>query len=248
MKKITLIYLLIQTMFTATLFGQDTLKAVHNKWLTELNVNLFQGQITLNNAINQVKVRYMLSNNQALRIGFIFSSNKKTDDSEQVYGTSPYKENEDLSTSFLGINAGFEKHFTGTKRLTPYIGAELSIGKKWSKSEIETNTLKTTIDGAWRQVQYYSSGNYYYYSTTYSERAYFSYGLNIVTGFDFYMAKNLFVGYEVMFGYQHIKYDNVDVTYSGTDSSNQTAAPNYKSKESSFGPKVLNGIRIGYVF
>jgi hypothetical protein len=149
----------------------------------------------------------------------------------------------------IGINIGFEKHLPGTKRLSPYIGAELTAGYKWSKDVMETSDLTTTIKGAWQQYQYVQTTNGDYYTTINNgERGYISYGLNLVTGFDFYMAKHLFIGYEMEFGFIKQNYSNIDITYSGSTSSSTTPSPDYNDKEFSFGPRIINGIRIGFVF
>lgn len=228
-------------------YGQDTLKASNRNFLTELNVNLFQGQLTLNNAINQIKFRYMISNLSAVRLGFTVNSRRVINNAESVYGTNPYKDDEKQTTTMVGINLGFERHFAGTRRLSPYIGGEISFAYKWSKDVIDNISSTTTIDGAWQQTQVVQTTNGSYYITSNnSERGYLSYGLNIVTGFDFYMAKNLFIGYEMQFGFTNKDYSNIDITTTGTTS---TSTPtNYDNKEFFVGPNIINGIRIGYVF
>jgi len=230
-------------------YGQDTLKATYGNFSTELNVNLFQGQLTLNNALNQIKFRYMLPNSYAIRLGFTADSRKVVNNAENVYGTNPTKNNETMTTTMIGINFGFEKHFAGTKRLSPYIGGELAIGYKWSKDVDETSTLTTTIKGAWQEYQIIQTSNGSYSYTSYSgERGFFSYGLNFVTGFDFYIAKHLFIGYEMEFGFTQKNYSNIDITYSGSSSPTNSPSTDYDDREFSFGPKIINGIRIGYVF
>ena len=250
MKKKTIIFTVILAIAIMQAgYGQDTLKATYRNFLTELNVNLFQGQLTLNNALNQIKFRYMITGANALRLGVSTDSRRVVNNAENVYGTSPSKDDETMTTTMIGINFGFEKHFTGTKRLSPYIGGELTVGYKWSKDVNETNTLTTTIKGAWQQYQIIQTSNGSYSYTSYSgERGFFSYGLNLVTGFDFYMANHLFIGYELEFGFIQKNYSNIDVTYSGSSSSSYSPSPDYNNKEFSFGPRIINGIRIGYVF
>jgi hypothetical protein len=228
-------------------YGQDSIKANYRDFLTELNVNLFQGELSLSNALKQVKFRYMYTQNSALRLGIIVDTKKLVDDAENVYGTNPYKNKDTRTSTLIGLNFGLEKHFPGTKRLSPYIGGELSLGYKWSKEEYETNGLKTTIKGAWQQYQTVQNSNgSYTYQTSTGERGFFSYGLNFVTGFDFYMAKHLFIGYELEFGLTNKKYSDIDISYSG--SSSTSSSTNYDSREFSLGPRIINGIRIGYVF
>jgi hypothetical protein len=250
MKKIAILATIILTVVSITKsYGQDTLKASNRNFLTELNVNLFQGQISLNSAINQIKLRYMTSDYSAYRMGITIDSKRFADNDESVYGTNPTKDKETKTSTLLAVSFGKEKHFAGSKRLSPYIGFELTLGYKWSKHEIETTSGTTTYDGAWRESQYVQYNNGYntgYYSiSSFAERGYFSYGLNIVTGFDFYVAKHLFIGYEIEFGYNHKDYTKIDITSTSGSTSDPT---DYSSKESSFGARVINGIRIGYVF
>jgi hypothetical protein len=254
MKKKAIYFILVLTLTVKlNISAQDSLKANYRNCLTELNVNLFQGQLSLNNALNQVKFRYMFAPGLALRIAVSGESKKTIHNTENIYGTNPSKNNIKGTSTMVGVNFGIEKHFRGTKRLSPYIGGELAIGYKWSKYVIETNTLTTTIDGAWQQYQYVQTSNGTYpYLTNDGERGFLSYGLNFVTGFDFYIAKHLFIGYELEFGFTNKKYSNIDVAYSSTTTTNNnntnTPSPDYYDREFSLGPKIINGIRVGFVF
>ncbi len=222
----------------------DSIKATRGKVTTELNVNLFQGNLNLNNALQQIKVRYFLSDNLALRVGFNFNSSKNDSDVSNAYGTNPYKYQSNRTTSTFSLNTGIEKHFRGTKRLSPYVGAELSIVSKSSSQEYGDATFTTKIDGAW-QV----GGNNGLYS--YDERAYFRYGMNLICGFDYYFAKNFYVGYEFLFQFNKTKYKDIDVTYTSTQTQNPstpTPTPKYKDSDSFVGPTLINGIRLGFIF
>ena len=230
-------------------FGQDTLKAVYHEFSTELNVNLFQGQLTFNNALNQIKVRYMLSDDYALRLGVTAESEHVVNNQDLVYGTNPIMDNEKGSSTAIGLNFGIEKHFKGTKRLSPYIGAELALGYRWTSYEIDQQDLTTNISGSWEQITLVQQSNgYYSEDVSYPNRGYFSFGLNLVTGFDYYFAKHMFIGYEFEFGFTQQNYTDINVTYSGSDSQNQSPSPTVSTKNFSFGPSIINGIRIGYIF
>jgi len=142
------------------------------------------------------------------------------------------------------LNIGSEKHFKGTKRISPYIGWELGFGYKRSKQEKKENDNKRTVKGAWEEI-YYSNQYPDYSYTKFVERGYWSVGANFVFGFDFYLAKDFYIGYEALWGLDYIKYSDVDIT----DSSNKLQNyPNYDDSSWRFGPKLINGIRIGYLF
>lgn len=242
MKRIAIIAILVMFSVFSTSYGQDSIKAAHRNFLTELNVNLFQGQLSLNNALNQVKFRYFTSDRSALRIGFTVDAKKLVDDASNVYGTNPTNYSDTRTSTLIGINFGIEHHFRGTKRLSPYIGGELTFGIKSSKHVKENSGLTTTIKGAWQTTEYYSSG--YSYSAYTAERAFVSYGLNMIMGFDFYVARKLFIGYEMQFGFTRKSFSDLEITGSGSTST----TPDYDSSEFSFGPRIINGIRVGYVF
>jgi len=219
--------------------SQDTLKTSAHSWTTEVNVNPLQGQFSLNNAVNQIKVRYFISDKMAYRMAFSINNTKKDDGQTSFYGTNPVDNSDVKSTTSGGLNLGLEKHFAGTRRLSPYLGCELALGFKTANETIETKELITDIKGAWQ------TGSY-----TFTERGYKSAGVNIVTGFDFYIAKHFFFGYEMLLGLNYIKYDDLVKTLtSKTDQlPGSNTYPDQTSSETTIGPRIINGIRLGYTF
>lgn len=130
----------------------DSLKATKRSFTTELNVNPFKGELSLNNSLNQVKFRFFPSSRSALRMGLMASTLRDNIDNSSPYGTNPTKHVEVRKSTTLGLNLGFEKHLAGTKRLSPYLGAEAAFEIKTSSNEITTLNSVTQIDGAWREV------------------------------------------------------------------------------------------------
>jgi hypothetical protein len=229
------------TILTHVSFGQDSLKAQTGSWATELNINPFNGgELSLNNALNQIKVRRFLSNNTVLRLGVTLSSKREKSETSYPYGTYPYSTLSKRSTSTVGLNLGFEKHLQGTKRLSPYWGAEFAIALKSSKQTFDDNGSEGTIKNAWQTVTY--SGGYG--TITYSEVGYFKYGINLIAGFDFYVARNLFVGYELAFSISKTAYKDIEITnmYNSSDD------PDTEDTNTDIGPTLINGVRIGFVF
>ncbi|MDP4210697.1 MAG: hypothetical protein Q8928_17955 [Bacteroidota bacterium] len=240
MKKSAIVF----TMFLAFIvvsksYGQDSIKANYRDFLTELNVNLFQGELSLSNALKEVKGRYMFEKDKALRGGLIIDSKRETGE-ELTMSKKKYTR----TSTLIGFSVGIEKHFPGTKRLSPYIGCDLFVANKWTK-EKDTfyGSTAATINGAWEETQIVSTtGMLSTTTTTYAERGYFSWGVNFISGFDFYIAKHLFVGYEVEFGLTGKQYSKIEES----GSYKNTISP--ESNEFSIGPRIVNGIRIGYVF
>jgi hypothetical protein len=228
--------------------AQDTLKAMRKNFSTELNINPFQGSLNFNNALQQIKVRYFLSNNMALRLALNASSKKNDNEVSSPPGTNSFTNSTVRKTSTIGLSAGIEKHFKGTKRLSPYIGGELAFSTKSSTQTIKnstqngtlTSTVETKIDGAWLPSNYNNGIDY-------QERAYTKYGVNLLSGFDFYIAKNFYFGYEFTFQFNLTKYNDIDITTKGfTDP--QPPSDHYDDKDLFIGPNLLNGIRLGFVF
>jgi hypothetical protein len=144
-----------------------------------------------------------------------------------------------------------EKHFTGTRRLSPYLGAEVIFAKKAASHDITTSTTSTKIEGAWRQQSYGGNPNYPVSLSGYGERAYLRYGANLVAGFDFYMAKHYYFGYEITFGFSSTKYRDIDTSTiytSGTYIPSENIEIDYDDQSFSIGPNLINGIRLGYAF
>jgi hypothetical protein len=216
-------------------------------WGTELNFNPFDGSLSLNNAAGQIKVRRFLKNDIALRASIAIVAKNENSTTKLVYGQVPY-DGSDKKHSFLtSINLGAEKHFNNEKRLSPYLGFEVGVGFKVSKQELGYNSTKKTVEGAWEYQYLYYNGQYYNTELGYEERGFTSTNANLFTGFDFYMADNFYFGYELGFGFEFIKYSKISITkdieYPGSD-----LLPDLDTKNWSIGPRLVNGIRLGYNF
>lgn len=110
--------------------GAQVLKPQAGNVSTELNINPFNGSISLNNSFNQLKFRFFTAPNFALRLGVNANQSSSTNENSNPYGTNSYVYEETRSTTTFGLNMGIEKHFAGTRRLSPYIGADLAIVNK----------------------------------------------------------------------------------------------------------------------
>ncbi|MCJ0742703.1 autotransporter domain-containing protein [Pedobacter montanisoli] len=253
MKKLFLCIALAIVTFCANAQESQTaettdLKPVKGSFSTELNFNPFKGNLSFNNVLNQVKGRYFIDSQLALRLGF----NVNTLDSNSNYGNpygaqASYNSDKRSSTSF-GLNIGIEKHFKGTKRLSPYVGLDVTWGTKSAKQESNNGSYATSVKNGWLEIVYYQIGTSlpYYTTTSVVQGAYNRFGITAVAGFDFYMAKNFFLGYEFNLGYSKINYKTPEVKVTGQN----VPAPNYYSSNSisKFGTSLVNGIRVGYVF
>lgn len=238
--------------------AQDSLKLRMGKFATELNINLLEGKISLNNSINQIKIRYFLSDYKSLRFGFKVDYLKDYSNEENTYDVTPSKSEVTKNKFGVSVNFGYEKHFKGTERLSPYIGFDLSFADSWLKHEDKTDEYTDTYKQVWftrecvqiYEPPYYTTRCYY----VVNDRASIKVGCDFITGFDFFISKNLFIGYEFNYGikftdYKEAEYER-ELRYATTPESDGTnlVPDENDAKEFSFQPSLVNGIRLGYVF
>jgi hypothetical protein len=229
---------------------QQSFKPTTGSIVTELNFNPFKGNLSLNNSLNQIKVRYFISPDIALRLGFNASKKDSTANFNNPYGTQSVFINNERESTLIGFNFGVEKHFKGTRRLSPYVAADFSISSKSSSQEIKDNGSSTSIKNGWLENIYIPNSSNYY--SQLQENAYTRYGLNLIAGFDFYVAKDFFIGYEFNFNLSKTEYKNIEVTSTGQNPNTGQPNNNFndtgKKSASTFGPTLINGVRVGYSF
>lgn len=230
----------------SSLSDTTSFKPTKGTLTTELNFNPFKGNLSLNNALNQIKARYFVADDVALRLGFGIDLIDSAVNYGNPYGTQSYFNSSDRKRTGVDINIGIEKHFPGTKRLSPYVGIDLSWGKRSSKQHISTSAYEMNIKNGWMDIVYIANGSYNYSSTQIVQNAYTRFGAYAFAGFDFYLAKNLFLGYEFNLGYLKTDYKTPDVTVTGQNPNIGTYVSNNSTK--SFKSSVINGIRLGYSF
>lgn len=227
-----------------------SLKPAARSFATELNFNPFNGNLSLNNSLNQIKFRLFTRPEFAWRFGFNVSTDGSLVDNNQPYGPNAYRYKDDKSSTTISLSVGAEKHLPGTRRLSPYVGFDLQWSNKSMKQEVIEGQTRIEIEGAWFQTVYNNNGSS---STTMTDNGYGRIGAAILTGFDFYMAKNFFVGYELSFGYEHTRYKKVEYNafYPGNQpnngNTNNMNDADMKNTKTTFGPRLMNGIRLGYV-
>ncbi len=200
--------------------------------------------------LTYIRYRKFLSETTAFRLGIGVSfSSKKADsvfNSNITAGStvsSGYKKTE------LGwnIRPGFEKHFEGTNRLSPYMGFELDIAGQSSK---EITPTGLDAGGTTDEFVIQTDKNK-------NKGGFFRLGANVVAGFDCYITKHLYLGTEFGFGFQMVNYSDhkMTTTYPSTypavvppavDPGNPD--PSSQGKEMNIGPNFNSAIRLGYIF
>jgi hypothetical protein len=181
--------------------------------------------------INNIRFRYFIDPDFALRIGLHVFSNS-TDDPDGV--TDPALEIQnivglnvnsyELKEFEFGINFGFEKHWQGTDRLSPYWGLEAGfLTYSYTETVEFDDGAGGTVDGE------VSSGET-------------AIGLNAVLGVDYYFAKKFYLGTEVGFGFVSTTSADLESEFGGTSTT-------FKGPSNTeIGESVNGAIRIGFIF
>lgn len=212
-------------------------------------------------SISSFKGKYYLNNKTALRLGFNFD-NKSNSFETPTYtnSDSPLYEKTSENYTVFGISPGFEIHFLKSSRVSPYFGFQVNYENKSSEATYEEYDLEynngdydyilhpTEYRNAWKTISTYTQTTTWGISTYtvegIGERGYTSLGANVILGADFYIVKHLYLGLELGFGYNSVRYKEVEI-----DSESADDVVKYpESKTSEFGLNVNNAIRLGFWF
>jgi len=197
--------------------------------------------------LTYIRYRRFFSEKNALRLGIGVSYSSSKDD--VMYGELPTGATDSTYTAVqhkktqLGwnIKPGFEHHFEGTNRLSPYMGFELDIAGQSSK---EITPQKGGFDFVSHEAVVVTEKNK-------SKGGFLRAGVNLVAGFDCYVTKHLYLGTELGFGFQWVKYSDYVTTIAYPSS--VTPVPSdppavTQGSEINIGPNFNSSIRLGYIF
>ena len=231
-----LIIVSITMLFGVSVFAQDvekTYKPTSGDQAFELNFD--PGAIFGSNSGDLFSLqggigyRKFISEKSAVRLLADLSTNSVTQIIQQE--TDNYAELTSRSTAFnVLIAPGYEKHFDGTARLSPFVGGEALIGLATTKTVRESGGyLQSDIIETVYKNQ--------------SGTGYFSLGVGVFAGADYYIADNLYLGLE--FGYSFVYLHGLKiVTTVGDGGDNETK--NGHAFEMT--PNANANFRIGWVF
>lgn len=234
MKKVLLIAGLVLGGFVVK--AQDVYKPVKGDVTTEFGLSggVLNSDFRLNETGNLLRFRYFTQEKMALRLGFGLSNSSET---VNAYGATAGQEGDVVrkGTDLL-INLGVEKHFTGTERLSTYVGGDVLIGYGSNKASYKNSNNNFGAPAYVNDVSGFVNGA----NTV-------SLGLRGVVGADYYVAKRLYLGVEGGFGLLYAKEGKTKV--SNTVGSNTTVVENESAGNSfEISPSVITGVRIGFVF
>jgi opacity protein-like surface antigen len=242
MKKILILTFNILYCFIAysqeDLLGVNEYKQSYNEKSLELQFDpgaIFNSSNTNNVLSNGVgiRMRFFTSETLPLRINLNVSyvSSNTVIQAEDI--NANLKELKEKSSSIgISLRPGMEKHFLGTKRLSPYIGGELIFNYKTNK--INTN---------------YQQGQDVYELKTFNSNLDdgITVGLAALGGVDFYVAKKLYLGLELSYSFSYFLPFKTKIVDSFPNVDN---IETYQGKSNIFkvGPETLGVFRIGFLF
>ena len=134
----------------------------------------------------------------------------------------------DISKSFdFSIRPGYEKHFDGTDRLSPYIGAELIFGmgsETWIREYFSPNDQDQLDDFVQWDVT--------------EKQGTTTIGFDLIAGFDYYWNDNIYCGAEMYFGLTSTTAKDMETTVGDTEAF--ILSSNYNTAMSDFWQAFVN--------
>jgi hypothetical protein len=222
MKK-TIALLFIAVFAVGYTYAQQNKQVAGSKNLEVLFAPLGGSPISLGG----IKYRSFSSETSAMRVAVFVGLQSSTD--VMLGGSDGETEMNSKSGSFdISVRPGLEKHFTGTDKLSPYIGGEVLIGFS-SESQIDEN--------------YDFFEDEIYEETT--KNGSLTFGLNALAGVDYYFAQNIYLGAEFGFGFSFESMNDTKFESTQNDVDDVTS-PN--GSGINLGPNAVGQIRLGWLF
>lgn len=206
---------------TSTAAAQDFLPE-KGSFSTEIDFNPFSNDFKTFK-IDQLKGRYFVTDNDAVRLGIGFGVNSdKTTPQPDADGIDQYSK---TNTGFFSIKLGYERHFVKKGRVDLYGGLGLGYTSNFASAKSYYSDKNVT-----NEVKYYNTDND-------GNRASSVFGVDIFTGIDFYVYKGLYVGAELGLnlnvanapGYYTESYDSVSKETVKTDKQDKINGFNFST-------------------
>jgi outer membrane protein W len=194
-----------------------------------------EGQLSYNTSslsfnAPSLRMRYFIMDDLAARVSLSINNASTKDYYYELPDNAGGEGTEINKTSLTMISLGAEKHFAGTEKLSPYVGADLVFGMgntsaKWDK-----------FDGTGYNADF----------TAAAKAPISMFGINLVAGTDYYFAENFYVGLELGLGFQSVTEKAGEFEF--TTAGNTTTSLSEPAKSSSFGNNFIGNARIGWRF
>jgi len=251
MKKVVLAFsLILASSYIVNAQTDDRLKPVEGNWGFSLNVSGIIDNIVIENnkdSLGQYNLmgRHYLKDDLALRLGFgvaYLNNNNFNEDSVSIASGNRALQTIDSTASRFDfkIAVGIEKHLGTTRRLDPYVGADLTI-IRIGATNINSDLSDTDITGTSKE------------RTTIQIDGGAGFGLGAIAGFNYFLSKNLSLGVEFGYAFNYMKTggdfsgSNVVTPVSGQQTSTSVFGK-ASSSETSIGATSTGGIMLSFFF
>lgn len=209
-----------------TIYAQENYnKPDNSKFSLEVGFTPFNSESVILMG-EQIVGTYSINDKIGIRLGLGFASETETSDNKQTN----YTKRTATSTNF-SITPGVKFSFAGTNKLSPYIGFEFLFGTQMRETTLERKQGDDLIKTV----------------TTNADYPINTFGADAFTGFNYYFAKNIFVGIEIGIGANtySVKKQSVKTTTNGATTTLDTEA---ESGAFTFGFMCNPAIRLGWSF
>lgn len=250
MNKRIAVALLILSLIGLATFAQESNKEEFTKfndrdWGVSFNVTGIINNISVNtfedvNSNPALQLKKFVKPNLAVRVGFGLTSFNITNETVDSLNNSSISVDSNYRRTDFFIQPGVEYHFSGTKRLDPYVGGAITIGTVGSES-IEVNEVTSDTTGS-ASV-----------STNYDMPGGFTFGVNAIIGFNYFVAPKLALGAEYQWGFlsQRTGGDysivTIDDPISGATSTSRQVGTN-RTSDNGFRMNSTLGVTLTYFF
>jgi len=234
-KKLSLAALAISSLITAV--SAQNSQSGNNKFsANDRNIEVQLAPFSATDSpisLNGFKFRYFNSENTAIRLNANITSNSSTEITQAENSDLDLLELKKKTSSFqFMIAPGYEMHFSGTDRLSPYIGGEAVLDYLSNSTRTESqqeDAVKYTKD-----------------SNSSDDAGHFGFSLNGVAGFDFYFTKSLYLGAEVNYGL-NLK-SNLSTKQKSDTKDYEAPDPVKNGSSFSFQPGAMGQFKLGFLF
>lgn len=196
---------------------------------TEVNLNLTTGNTT-DLYGGGLAFRYFLNDGAALSLGFAILTDKTENTFTENEDGTGGQGTQTLSSSSIVFRPGYQKHFAGSERFSPWVGVELPIALNSSTEEWENFDGDAYFDGLNAEVTGGST----------------SFGLTLNGGADWWFTDGMYLGVQVGWGYNSTSEKDTEVTASLAGQSVTSKFPG--SKSGGFTAGTTGGLRFGFKF
>ncbi len=236
MKK-TLLTLSLLTLCVSTLFAQY--KPEEGNYGITFGITGLQTVNLQPLSSGTVGFRYALANNLWARINLNLTSGSTNSENTQGGILTSTKTN----GMNYSLSIGAQKNFTGTDRLNPYFGIDLSIGNSGGGKIVnrsEVVNADSTFDA--------NDKNGDFMQTTVKNSKGMSIGLTPVVGFQYFFAQNFAVGGEFGWGFFRSSSKGGETTVEGTGITTTTTKNDSKSSSGGLGTSGSGTITVTVFF